>query len=131
MSQLGMENEGDLDTYRGASEASRTRGTRLTTISLEEKEANWKDVVTLGKVTSGKGRDRGRDTKRRQGRGPSVGLNRCVYTYGGATGSGGTSRAAGTSFTLRGRDKRLVVSATPNAPGRGAQESLPSGSLGH
>lgn len=29
------------------------------------------------------------------------------YTYGGATSSSGTSRAARTCFTLRGRDKRL------------------------
>lgn len=36
--QLVMENERGLGTYRGASEASRARGTRLTTVSLEEKE---------------------------------------------------------------------------------------------
>lgn len=38
MSQLGTENEEGFDTHRGASEASRARGTSLTTISLEEEE---------------------------------------------------------------------------------------------
>lgn len=36
VSQLGTENEEGLDTHRGASKASRTRGTSLTTVSLEE-----------------------------------------------------------------------------------------------
>lgn len=38
---MGMEDKKDLGTHRGASEASRAGGTRLTTVTLEEKEANW------------------------------------------------------------------------------------------
>ena len=39
-SQAVIENDGGLGTHRGASEASRAGGTRLTTVSLEEKEAD-------------------------------------------------------------------------------------------
>lgn len=35
-----MEKEGGLGTHRGASKASRAGRTRLTTVSLEEKEAD-------------------------------------------------------------------------------------------
>lgn len=41
-----MKTEGGLGTHRGASEASRAGGTRLTTVSLEEKEADWRDALT-------------------------------------------------------------------------------------
>lgn len=45
-----MKNDGGLGTHRGASEASRAGGTRLTTVSLEEKESDWRDVLTGGKA---------------------------------------------------------------------------------
>lgn len=37
------------------------------------------------------------------------GLNQVFCTYGGATSSSGTSWAARTSFTLKGRDKKLGI----------------------
>lgn len=44
MSQLGTENEEGLDTHRGASEASRTRGASLTAVSLEEEEEHFGEM---------------------------------------------------------------------------------------
>ena len=64
-----MKNEGSLDTHRGASEASRAGGTRLTTVSLEEKEANWRDALTWGRWA---GHTRGTDEKE----GPGIAFSR-------------------------------------------------------
>lgn len=55
-------NEGSLDTHRGAGEASRAGGTRLTTVSLEDKEANWRDALVWGRwegALEGQARRRG------------------------------------------------------------------------
>lgn len=51
MAWLEMEEEGDLGTYRGASEASRAGGTRLTTVTLGG--GKGRDAVTWGKRGEG------------------------------------------------------------------------------
>lgn len=71
-SQLVRRNEGSLDTHRGASEASRARGTRLTTVSLEDKEANWREALAWGRregVLEGQVRRRGPEGARADSKG--------------------------------------------------------------
>lgn len=43
-----IENEVAFATHRGASKASRARGTRLASVSLEGKETNWSGAPLWG-----------------------------------------------------------------------------------
>lgn len=117
-----IENNGGLGTHRGASEASRAGGTRLTTVSLEEKEADWSGALGWGgtelegKMGPEEHSPGPRAGDSEGGRGKKYEAQGRVWvlcTYGGTTSSSGTSRAARTRFTLRGRDKRLRSGTHP------------------
>jgi hypothetical protein len=76
------------------------------------------------------------DKKKARGERLSVSLNSVFCTYRGTTGSGGTSRATGTSFTLRGRDKSSGSECHPEhswqtTPAVPPFPSGPSRFLGH
>lgn len=107
-SQLVMENDRGLGTHGGPSEASRTRGTRLTTVSLEDKEAGWR--VALGR--GGQGRVEGKMGPEEPSRGHRAGES------GGRGGldRGPESRAECGSSVLTGAPRAPVGPAGPLGP---------------